>query len=119
MKSPAARCARLLMMALLLAIAMVRPAYADDGSGPSVLRDTETELLFKDMSRPLIIAGGLDPHSVNVVLLNDPEINAFVSQGQTVYLQTGLLEATDNLDQVAGRCRARAWPRHRRRRDPQ
>ncbi len=102
MKSPAARCARLLMMALLLAMAMGRPAYADDGSGPSVLRDTETELLFKDMSRPLIVAGGLDPRSVNVVLLNDPEINAFVSQGQTVYLQTGLLEATDNLDQVQG-----------------
>ena len=36
------------------------------------------------MSVPLIQAGGLDPKSVNVVLLNDPEINAFVSQGQTL-----------------------------------
>src|SRR5206468_6145787 len=62
----------------------------------------ETELLFKDLSRPLIVAGGLDPHSVNVVLLNDPEINAFVSQGQTVYLQSGLLEAADNVNQVQG-----------------
>ena len=102
MNSPAARCARLLMLALLLAIAMVRPAYADDGSGPSVLRDTETELLFKDMSRPLIVAGGLDPNSVKVVLLNDPEINAFVASGQTVYIQSGLLEATDNVDQLQG-----------------
>jgi predicted Zn-dependent protease len=67
-----------------------------------VLRDTETEALFKDMSRPLIIAGGLDPNSVNVTLLNDPEINAFVSQGQTVYLQSGLLEAADNVNQVQG-----------------
>ena len=105
MKSPLACFARLFMAAVLLAMATVQPALAqqDQGdAGPSVLRDTETELLFKDMSRPLILAGGLDPHSVNVVLLNDPEINAFVSQGQTVYLQSGLIEAADNVNQVQG-----------------
>ncbi len=104
MNSPVARFARLLMMVLLLAVAGVQPALAqqDQDQGPQVLRDTETEALFKDMSRPLIVAGGLDPKSVNVVLLNDPEINAFVSQGQTVYLQSGLLEAADNVNQVQG-----------------
>jgi predicted Zn-dependent protease len=102
MNSPVARLARLFMMALLLALAGVQPALAQDDQGPQVLRDTETEALFKDMSRPLIVAGGLDPNSVNVVLLNDPEINAFVSQGQTVYLQSGLLEAADNINQVQG-----------------
>src|SRR3954451_4270597 len=102
MNSPVARLARLFMMALLLAIAAVRPAYAQENEGPSVLRDTETERLFKDMSRPLIVAAGLDPNSVNVVLLNDPEINAFVSAGQTVYVQSGLLKATDNLNQLQG-----------------
>lgn len=102
MNSPVARFARLLMMALILSIGISRPASAQDDSGPQVLRDTETELLFKDMSRPLISAGGLDPNSVNVVLLNDPEINAFVQRGQTVYLQSGLLEAADNINQVQG-----------------
>ena len=102
MNSPVARLTRLFMMALLLALAGVQPALAQDDQGPQVLRDTETEALFKDMSRPLILAGGLDPNSVNVVLLNDPEINAFVSQGQTVYLQSGLLEAADNVNQVQG-----------------
>jgi predicted Zn-dependent protease len=105
MKSPLARFARLFMMAVLLVVATVQPALAqqDQGdAGPSVLRDTETELLFKDMSRPLIVAGGLDPNSVNVVLLNDPEINAFVATGQTVYLQSGLIQAADNVNQVQG-----------------
>ena len=103
MNSPAARLARLFMMALLLVLSTVQPALAqDDQGGPQVLRDTETELLFKQMSRPLIVAGGLDPNSVNVVLLNDPTINAFVSQGQTVYLQSGLIEAADNVNQVQG-----------------
>src|SRR5436305_5880508 len=105
MNASLARFARLLMAALLLAMATVQPAFAqqDQGdSGPSLLRDTETEQLFKDMSRPLIVAGGLDPNSVNVVLLNDPEINAFVATGQTVYVQSGLLEATDNVNQLQG-----------------
>ena len=102
MNAPFARLARLLMLALMLSTLAVRPAFAQADSGPSVLRDTETELLFKQMSTPLIVAAGLDPHSVNVVLLNDPEINAFVATGQTVYVQSGLLEATDNVNQLQG-----------------
>ena len=103
MNSPLARLARLIMLVVMLSMAAVRPAVAQQGDGaPSVLRDTETERLFKDMSRPIIVAAGLDPNSVNVVLLNDPEINAFVATGQTVYVQSGLLEATDNLNQLQG-----------------
>ena len=102
MNSPLARVVRLAMLAVMLSMAAVRPAYAQQDSGPSVLRDTETEALFKDAFRPLIVAAGLDPHSVNVVLLNDPEINAFVSKGQTVYVQSGLLQATDNVNQLQG-----------------
>ena len=102
MNSPVARFVRLLMLALMLAVSAVQPASAQRDSGPQVLRDTETELLCKQMSDPLIVAGGLDPNSVNVVLLNDPEINAFVSQGQTVYLQSGLIAVADNVNQVQG-----------------
>jgi predicted Zn-dependent protease len=58
--------------------------------------------LFKDVARPLLKAGNLDPNSVEVVLLNDPEINAFVDKGQIVYIQSGLLQATDNVNQLQG-----------------
>jgi predicted Zn-dependent protease len=84
------------MLALLLFFAAARPAAAQ-----SALRDSETELLFQDISRPLISAAGLDK-STNVVLLNDPEINAFVAGGQTVYIQSGLLIASDNVNQLQG-----------------
>jgi predicted Zn-dependent protease len=103
LSSPVSRIVRLLMLALVLAFAGWQPVAAqDDNSGPQVLRDTETEALFRDMSVPLIMAGGLDPNSVKVVLLNDPEINAFVAQGQTVYLQSGLIQAADNVNEVQG-----------------
>jgi predicted Zn-dependent protease len=102
MNSPVSRFVRMLMLAITLAVAGWQPAAAQDDSGPQVLRDTETEMLFREMSVPLIKAGGLDPNSVRVVLLGDPEINAFVSQGQTVYLQSGLIEAADNINEVQG-----------------
>ncbi len=100
MISPVARFVRLLMLTLLLVTASWSPASAE--SGPTVLRDTETELLFRDIASPLAQAAGLDARSVNVVLLNDPEINAFVATGQTVYIQSGLLAASDNVGQLQG-----------------
>jgi predicted Zn-dependent protease len=104
MKPALSRFLRLVMAALLLAMSAWQPALAqeDDDAQISALRDTETELLFKDISRPLIQAAGLDPNSVSVVLLNDPEINAFVATGQTVYIQSGLLIAADNVNQLQG-----------------
>jgi len=105
MSSPFARFVRQLMLVLMLAVAVAQPAAAqesDSDSGPSILRDTETEWLFRDATRPLIEAAKLDPDSVKVVLLNDPTINAFVATGQTVYIQSGLLLAADNANQLQG-----------------
>jgi predicted Zn-dependent protease len=91
------RLVQLLMLGLVLFFAAARPAAAQ-----SLLRDSETELLFKQVSDPLIVAAGLDPKSVKVVLINDPEINAFVAQGQVVYIHSGLLTAADNVNQLQG-----------------
>ena len=75
----------------------VQPARAQ-----SILRDAETEAMFKDMSRQMIIAAGLSPNNVQVVLINDDSINAFVVGGQTVYVHSGLIAAADNAGQVQG-----------------
>ncbi|MBA3666780.1 MAG: M48 family metalloprotease [Sphingomonas sp.] len=91
------RTVRHLMLGLLLFFAAAQPAAAQ-----SLLRDSETELMFRDISNPLISAAGLDPKSVKIVLLNDPEINAFVAQGQIVYIHSGLLTAADNVNQLQG-----------------
>ncbi len=95
MTSRARRLIRFTMLALALAFAAVQPAAAQ-----SVLRDSETELLFRDLSKPLIEAAKLDPASVKIVLIQDPEINAFVAQGQVVYVHTGLIAAADNANQL-------------------
>lgn len=87
-----------LLAVLLLSFALTaRPALAQQ-----VLRDAETEALFNDISRPLISAANLDPRNVQVLLINDPEINAFVAGGQYVWIHSGLIASADNVNQVQG-----------------
>lgn len=82
---------------LLIAALTVQPAAAQ-----SILRDAETEALFNDMSAPLIKAAGLDPKNVDIVLISDAQINAFVAGGQAVYIHSGLIQAADNANEVQG-----------------
>ncbi|MCC6927237.1 M48 family metalloprotease [Novosphingobium sp.] len=85
------------LAALLIFTLSAQPALAQ-----SVLRDAETELLFRDMATPLISAAGLDPRNVEVVLVGDNSINAFVAGGQIVFLHAGLIQAADSAEEVQG-----------------
>nr|WP_245647738.1 M48 family metalloprotease [Novosphingobium lentum] len=86
------------MAAIAAALTLaIQPATAQ-----SILRDAETEALFREISAPLISAAGLDPRNVDIVLVNDGTINAFVVGGQAVYLNSGLIAAADNANQVQG-----------------
>jgi predicted Zn-dependent protease len=89
--------ARLLVLVTLSFAIAARPAAAQ-----SILRDAETEALFRDMSRPILEAAGLRPENVQVVLIQDRSINAFVAGGQIVYIHSGLLAAADNANEVQG-----------------
>jgi predicted Zn-dependent protease len=89
-----------LRLVLLLALSFglaARPAAAQ-----SILRDAETEALFRDMSRPILEAAGLRPENVQVVLIHDRSINAFVAGGQIVYIHSGLLAAAGDANEVQG-----------------
>src|ERR1041384_6654721 len=89
--------ARLVLLIILSFGLSARPAAAQ-----SILRDAETEALFKEMSRPIVQAAGLRPEDVQVVLIHDRSINAFVAGGQIVYIHSGLIAAADDANEVQG-----------------
>ena len=88
---------RRLTVAIAALLAAAQPAQAQ-----SILRDTETEAFFRDMGAPLIRAARLDERSVQVLLVGDRSINAFVAEGQNIFFHAGLIEAADNVNQVQG-----------------
>jgi len=87
------------LLALLAAVGLLasQPAIAQ-----SILRDAETEALMRDSMAPLVRAAGLDERNVQVIVINDPSLNAFVAGGQIVWLHSGLIAQADNLNQVQG-----------------
>ena len=82
---------------LALAILTAQPAAAQ-----SILRDAETEAFLDEISAPLVEAAGLEPGNVDIILINDPSINAFVAGGQAVYIHSGLIDAADTANEVQG-----------------
>ncbi|HEY6814986.1 MAG TPA: M48 family metalloprotease [Croceibacterium sp.] len=88
--------ARLLAFAALLGIA-AQPVAAQ-----SILRDAETEALLKELIDPLVEAAGMPRGAVDVVLIHDPSLNAFVAGGQRVYVHSGLINAADTANEVQG-----------------
>jgi len=85
------------ILALVASLLAVEPLAAQ-----SILRDAETEAFFRQVAKPLEVAAGLDPKSVQIVLIGDPSINAFVSGGQNIYIHSGLIVAADNVNQLQG-----------------
>jgi predicted Zn-dependent protease len=89
-------------LARLLAVLAVLSLTVQQAAAQSILRDAETEALLRDISAPLIAAAGLDPRNVDIILINDPSINAFVAGGQAIYIHSGLINAANNVDEVQG-----------------
>ena len=84
----------------LLALAMVclaAPAWA-----VSLIRDAETETLIRQIADPIFTAARLDPESIDIYVLNDPKLNAFVAGGQNLFINTGLILSAERPDELAG-----------------
>ena len=89
--------ARRIVAGVVALTLVAQPAMAQ-----SILRDAETEAFFKELSEPLIRAAKLDPANVEIVLINDKSINAFVAGGQTVYIHSGLINTATSANEVQG-----------------
>lgn len=89
-------------LAYLLAFAASVVVASQPVAAQSILRDAETEQLLKDMVAPLVEASELEVGNVEVVLINDSSINAFVAGGQVIYVHSGLLETADTANEVQG-----------------
>lgn len=90
------------LAALVIALVATATLALAPASAQSRLRDAETEALLQDMLDPLVEASELEPGNVEVVLINDGSINAFVAGGQVIYVHSGLLNAADSADEVQG-----------------
>jgi predicted Zn-dependent protease len=68
----------------------------------SLVRDAEIEATLRGYSDPIFVAAGLNPKDVKIYLVGDRTLNAFVTNGQNVFLHTGLILETQTPNQLKG-----------------
>ena len=97
------------LTALTTAVAMAlmptlgsRPAAAQEGKGPPVLRDTEAEQLLRDYTRPILKAAGLEKQNIQIVIINDSVFNAFVADGRRIFVNYGAIMQSETPNQLIG-----------------
>ena len=90
----------LLAVLAIVWIASAPPAQAQ--GGPSLIRDTEVERVVRVYLDPLLTAAGLSPDAVRLFIVNEQSINAFVAEGQNMFIHTGLIMALDTPNELSG-----------------
>ncbi len=85
----------------ILFVVLVWPSHSD-ARGRTLIRDAEIEQTLKRMSVPLFQAAGIPPSSVNIYIIRDPSMNAFVAGGRNIFLHTGLLMELETPEELLG-----------------
>ncbi|NOJ40520.1 M48 family metalloprotease [Bradyrhizobium australiense] len=90
-----------LTTAVALAVAPMA-ALAQENKGPPVLRDTETEQLLREYTRPILRAAGLEKQNIQMVIINQSVFNAFVADGRRIFVNYGAILQSETPNQIIG-----------------
>ena len=86
----------------LFVLAPFRAASAQQGQSLNLIRDAEIESTIRTFLTPIWRVAGLDPEAVEIMIVQDNTLNAFVAGGQRIFINTGLLMRTETPNQLIG-----------------
>ena len=93
-------------MALSVMLASFAPssarAQSPSGAPLVTVRDAETESLLRAVAHPLFRVAGVDPAMVRITLIQARPINAFVTTGNRLFINTGLIQQSAAVGDLAG-----------------
>ena len=61
-----------------------------------MIRDTEIEAGVDELIAPLINVAGFAPEEIDVRIILDNRVNAFVQSRRTIYVHSGLIESAED-----------------------
>ena len=88
-----------LICSILLQSALLSYAKADS---ISLISDEETEDFLAKQLKPIFNAAGIPFNRNNIYIVNDNSLNAFVSDGNNMFVNTGTLMRADNENEIVG-----------------
>ncbi|MCO5076900.1 M48 family metalloprotease [Chelatococcus sp.] len=103
--SAAAAITRGMVAGVSCAAMVLVPTAAKAQSGersPMIVRDAEIEKLLMDYATPVLKAAGIRVSAVKVILIQNPTFNAFVANGQKIFVNTGALIDSRTPNEIIG-----------------
>ena len=77
-------------------------AAASPASAQNAIRDTEIEGIIHEWADPVLVAMGLEPTEVEILLINENDLNAFATRGRIMGVNTGLILKTRSANELLG-----------------
>jgi len=96
------RLAGAVLSAIAAANLVALPAHAQSSGSIPLVRDAETEDLLRDYLAPILKAAGLPSGTTEVVLINKRDFNAFVVDSRRIFINVGVITASDTPNEVIG-----------------
>ena len=87
------RLLKILMILLLSQIGSVAHAQG-------VIRDAEIEYALRELARPVFSAAGLSTSRMNIIVVNDDRMNAFVADANHIFINSGLIRRLDTPEEL-------------------
>jgi predicted Zn-dependent protease len=78
------------------------PSAAQERRGLGIVRDAETEQLLREYAQPILKAAGINANATKIILVNDRSFNAFVANGQKIFINVGALMDAETPNEVIG-----------------
>ncbi|MDR3439358.1 M48 family metalloprotease [Telmatospirillum sp.] len=91
---------RISNLAILLFVSLAPGAAS--AQNLEFIRDAEIENTIRMYATPLFQQAGVEPSAVEIHLVKDNEINAFVAEGLNLFINTGLIVKTEHAGQLIG-----------------
>ncbi len=91
-----------LILRIITLIATVTFALPAKAQGLNLIRDAETEHAIRSYATPIFQAAGISPQSVKIFIVNDKSLNAFVTSGNRMFVNTGLIMKAKTPSEVIG-----------------
>ncbi|WP_294610572.1 M48 family metalloprotease [uncultured Roseovarius sp.] len=77
---------RFIVISVILTLSLAAPARAI-----TLLRDPDIEYALRELASPILRAAGLNPNRVDIMVIDDPNLNAFVVDADSIFIHSGLI----------------------------
>lgn len=91
-----------IIILICLSLLVLAPFRAAHAQRLNLIRDAEIENTIRTFVIPIWKAAGLDPNGVEIMIVQDGSLNAFVAGGQRIFINTGLIMRTETPNQLIG-----------------